>query len=606
MLPKKPRTLILLLAGMLVVAGSASPAGVGGLSGSLIGFVNNATGAPQMGAAVLIYNQYDRLVGRALTNDKGAFGFESLVPGTYSLRVSLASFVPALKQNIKIQPGMRAFLSINLASVLSSIELIYAAPSQTSIMNDDWKWVLRTSTPSRPVLRILPGIDISDPTRKPEGGGTAGAVFSRTRGLLRLSTGEEGDLAAFGSHADLGTSFALATSLFGSNDLQFSGSFGYASNSGTPTAGFRTSYSNDLWGAKPEVAVTMRQVFLQARAGNAFLTGNQENSPMLRTMAVSTLDRRQINNFLHLEYGASLESVAFLQRLNYLSPYARLTSDLGRFGAIELAYSSGMPPAELLAGANSTDMKLDMLSDLTVLSLFPRVSLVGGDARVQRSQNFEIAYRKSLGSNRSLSIGAYKEEVANGAFLVAAPGGYYSGGDLLPDLSTNASVFNMGDYDIFGVRATATQKFGESFALTFAAGNRGVLAPPSSGLGTDDPNELRQSMGQGRRTWAAARITGVIPRLGTQFSTGYQWTDFRVLGPTHLYLTTGIQPELGWNIRLRQSLPTFGVWSGRLVASAELRNLLAQGYVPVSTADGRMLYFIQNPRSVRGGLSFIF
>jgi hypothetical protein len=43
-----------------------------------------------------------------------------------------------------------------------------------------------------------------------------------------------------------------------------------------------------------------------------------------------------------------------------------------------------------------------------------------------------------------------------------------------------------------------------------------------------------------------------------------------------------------------------------MVASAELRNLLAQGYVPISTPDGRTLYLIQNPRALRGGLSFVF
>ena len=98
----------------------------------------------------------------------------------------------------------------------------------------------------------------------------------------------------------------------------------------------------------------------------------------------------------------------------------------------------------------------------------------------------------------------------------------------------------------------------------------------------------------------------MVPRAGTQFTAGYHWTDYTVLSPTHLYLTSGMQPELGLNIRLRQSLPSFGIWSGRLVASAELRNLLAQGYIPVSTADGRTLYLIQNPRGVRGGLSFMF
>jgi hypothetical protein len=40
--------------------------------------------------------------------------------------------------------------------------------------------------------------------------------------------------------------------------------------------------------------------------------------------------------------------------------------------------------------------------------------------------------------------------------------------------------------------------------------------------------------------------------------------------------------------------------------SAELRNLLAQGYLPVSSPDGRRLWLIQLPRAVRGGISFIF
>jgi hypothetical protein len=289
--------------------------------------------------------------------------------------------------------------------------------------------------------------------------------------------------------------------------------------------------------------------------------------------------------------------------LNYISPYARITNDFGRFGAIELAYSSGMPPAELLSGAQGPE--LEMQDDLAVLALFPRVSLLGGDARVQRTQNFEMGYRKNFGS-RSFSVSAYREGVTNSAFMMASTGGFYSGGDLLPDLSSDTYVFNMGDFHRLGFRATATQKLGDALAFTVAAGNGGVLVNSSPVLETSNADELRQAMRGERRTWIAARISGAVPWTGTQFSSAYQWTDFDVLTPNHLYLTSGVQPELGLNIRFRQSLPSFGVWSGRLVASAELRNLLEQGYIPVSTADGRTLYLIQNPRSVRGGLSFIF
>ena len=47
------------------------------------------------------------------------------------------------------------------------------------------------------------------------------------------------------------------------------------------------------------------------------------------------------------------------------------------------------------------------------------------------------------------------------------------------------------------------------------------------------------------------------------------------------------------------------VRGGPQEASAELRNMMAQGYIRISDA-GQNVLLIQNPRAVRGGLSFIF
>jgi hypothetical protein len=38
----------------------------------------------------------------------------------------------------------------------------------------------------------------------------------------------------------------------------------------------------------------------------------------------------------------------------------------------------------------------------------------------------------------------------------------------------------------------------------------------------------------------------------------------------------------------------------------DIRNLLAQGYVPVIGSDGSTVYLVQSARSVRGGLAFNF
>lgn len=591
------RVAVGLLAGTLWVS---APGVSGSLTGSLVGFVSSQAGIPQMGAGVFLYNHYDRLVGRTLTNERGAFGFDALAPGVYTVRVTLASFVPAVKSNIRIQPGMRSFLSISLASVLSSIELVYSAPGTARIMSDNWKWVLRTASRTRPVLRFGPQIDITNPSEQSK---EAKGIFSDTRGLLRVSAGEEGPLAAAGAYADLGTAFALATSLFGTNHLELAGSLGYASNAGVPAAGFRTSFRRpDPFGGNPEVNLTMRQLFLPARIGMAVLAG-AENAPVLRTLAISSLDKRQLGERLTLEYGGSLETVAFVERLNYFSPFGRLTYDAGPWGAVQLAYSSGMPPAELLARSNIPEA--DLNQDLSVLAIFPRVSLRDGRAHVQRAENFEIAYRKVVGS-RSFSVGAFRESVTNAAVVMAAPAGFYSSADLLPDLSSNSSIFNLGRYRRTGYMASVTQRFGDDFTVAFAVGTTGVLAGDEAHPIGPQPDQLRRQMRPERRTWLATRVATVAPWSGTRVATSFQWTDYRALSPTHLFLTQGFQPELGLNLQIRQPIPVLSIWSARLEASAELRNLLAQGYVPVSTFDGRKLFLIQNPRAVRGGLSFIF
>ena len=77
-----------------------------------------------MGAVVSLYNRYDELVRRGFSNQDGKFVFDSLAPNVYSIRVSLASFVPALRRNISVLAGSENLLKIQLASALSTIELV--------------------------------------------------------------------------------------------------------------------------------------------------------------------------------------------------------------------------------------------------------------------------------------------------------------------------------------------------------------------------------------------------------------------------------------------------------------------------------------------------
>jgi hypothetical protein len=60
------------------------------------------------------------------------------------------------------------------------------------------------------------------------------------------------------------------------------------------------------------------------------------------------------------------------------------------------------------------------------------------------------------------------------------------------------------------------------------------------------------------------------------------------------------------NLFIRQPLPMASFLPGKMEAVVDLRNLLAQGYVPVVGRDGHTLYLVQSARSLRGGLAFNF
>ena len=60
------------------------------------------------------------------------------------------------------------------------------------------------------------------------------------------------------------------------------------------------------------------------------------------------------------------------------------------------------------------------------------------------------------------------------------------------------------------------------------------------------------------------------------------------------------------SIFIRQPLPGTSFIPGKMDALLDIRNLLAQGYVPAVGQDGRPVYIMQAARSLRGGLAFSF
>jgi carboxypeptidase family protein len=568
------------------------------LSGAIAGSVTNGDGVPQMGAAVLLFNRQEGLSQKAFTDEKGNFAFPGLLPDIYSVRVTLASFVPAIKNNILVQPGMRSVLNVSMATLFSSIHLMY--PTEPAFVSDDWKWVLRTASSTRPVMRLLPSVAApSDPDNdedKPHR-----TVFSDTRGLLMFSAGDGSLVAGFGSSADMGTAFALATSLFGSNQFQFAGNVGSGAQSGIPSAAFRTTYSRAVGPASPEVSVTMRELFLPGRMGQAIF-GAEDGVPLLRSISANLDDHSRITDALSLQYGMAMDSVSFSDHLNYMSPYARLTYALGNAGEIEFACTSGNARPDLAAPGGSDD---PLQREIGTLALFPLMSLRGGRAEVQRGDDIEAGYARTMGSRR-FGVSVFRQSVDNLALTIAAPNGFLPVGDILPDFFSGTAMFNAGNFASVGYVATATQSLGDNVSATVVYGSTGALTANQGEPLDGNPDDLRALLHGGRQQSVTFRVDVTSRHTGTHIRASYEVADGRFSVPEPIYATGSLRPQPGLNVYVRQAIPGLPGLPWRMELTADLRNLLQQGYLPLSTVDGSSLVLMENPRMFRGGLSFIF
>jgi hypothetical protein len=103
---------------------------------------------------------------------------------------------------------------------------------------------------------------------------------------------------------------------------------------------------------------------------------------------------------------------------------------------------------------------------------------------------------------------------------------------------------------------------------------------------------------------ATAALKGQLQRSGTRLRVAYRWQPRRLLTPVGSY--EAFSDQAFFSCYVRQALR----WGDRLPPGLEARvdvtNLLAQGYQPFLSADGRTLFLAQSPRTVQAGLSFTF
>jgi len=231
----------------------------------------------------------------------------------------------------------------------------------------------------------------------------------------------------------------------------------------------------------------------------------------------------------------------------------------------------------------------------------PRVSMANYSTTVERAHHNELSISHRAGKTK-MQLAAYADRVADPALTGAGMIGT-EGGEILPDLNSGTFTYRGRNLDTQGMRLVLQRKLTSDLTATLDYSYGGVL---DLGKADADLQDARRDMQVRDRHALAGKLSGTLPRAKTRWIASYRWTSGSALTPVDWFNASPGQAEPYLNIFVRQPIPGTGFLPVHMDAIIDLRNLLAQGYVPVMGQDGHTVYLVQSARSVRGGVAFTF
>lgn len=560
------RALGLLAAALLL----AAPAWAGPNDGKLTGIVVDPQGTPQMGATVWILPE-DSLgtsSRQLLTNEKGVFAIDRLLPGLYSVRVTLAGFLPALERHVRIEANLSTILKIELDSLFTSFDRL-RRPNRPQ-KDDEWAWVLRTNSGNRPVLRYSDGeVVIAGNSTQVESSSRAG----HQRGQLEISTGARRPGSA-GNLADSpSTSFAFEQVLTHTTRLLLAGQVSYEDSG---SAGFSATWL-PAGDAGPRSTVVLRQV-------------NMTAADRLRTLRMDSETSVTLGDRVQLRYGAEYVMVSLDRSSAAILPRGELTYNISPAWRTTLSLTAN---SSRLGSTSSSALQ----SALETLDSFPAVMMRDGRPVLDAGRHSEAALEHLMGPNARLVAAVFHDHSRHTAVF----GRGRAGGDFFHDAFFNGFSYDGGSSGSWGTRVAYQRKMGAETEITAVYSFAGALVADEV---SEDSADLRSGLTTAGRHSFGARVSTRLPRLGTRVATSYKWISGPTVSRHDAAGENALQLDPYLNLQVRQPLPGF-LFAGRIEAVADFRNLLAQGYVPVSLRDGSIV-LMPTFRSFRGGLSFQF
>jgi len=554
--------------------------------GKLSGQVRDAGGIPQLGATVAILSETPGAVAtyQFLTNTEGIFKGEKLAPGSYTLRVTLAGFLPFLEKHIQISPNLTTSVRVQLESMFASIEQLRRPPSVSAAEADDWKWVLRSAPGLRPVLHW----DDTDPAGSITSSIVVEQNVHRPLGIVALTDGARRPGSVSNVAAAPSTAFAYDQKIAGSNHIVFAGQI--TPDEESPAGGIATVW---LPTGSAESGPSSTMVLREAKLGNNGLTFRGVRLDQNETLALgSRFLVRAGGEYVLVGLGAPASGLRARVKLE-----TRVTSNWYA-DVIYAALPNGTTPNDALNAALEGMDAPSVLSDaLNQLDTFPALLMRGGRPVLESGRHEEVAVERRLGGTRGVvQIAAFHDDYSHVALFGRGSG--LPPEEFFQDFFSKGFAYDGGASSDWGGRVALREKLTDDLELTAIYAFSGALVPVPEMEGG-----LRDGLRNAQRQSVATKITARIPQTRTHLTAGYKWINDTALSRVDPYGEAAYQVSPYLNVGIRQPLPRllFGRWE----ASAECDNLLAQGYFSLNTRDGQLL-LVPAFRSFRGGVSLQF
>ncbi len=538
-------------------------------SGSVTGVVRDSAGVPQIGAVVQLLRPDLSVLSIVYTNDKGQFSIPSVTPGSYALKAMGATFLPSLRENVRVRRATVVNLTLN--TLYEVMQWLPAQPRASNAQRDDWEWTLRSAA-NRPLLRWLedgPLVVVSDGSAsKPKlkarlmatgNEGTFGESGERITASIEETPSNSRELLARVDF-DPGTDAGMESMLGFRQDLGFAGSvqsvaavsvhpeIEYAGSGGLDEAAMRTWESMNL-GDEIDGEVGTEQVI--ARFG--------QNSPNTVVAALP-----------FASFGWHTGDSTIRYRMNTVTPSRNGVED-SRAGYY-----------------------------------LPQATIRNGQLALERGLHQEIGWERHT-STSDVALMVFADDLRNpiveAAYRSGAAENLVPTGDVLLDPISGMLRGSGPNFRSTGITATIEHQLParNHVRLSYSNGDALAMTPVAHPL----PLKAVLASARPRRVQTySISLSGTLEGTGTRWRASYRWQPEDTVSPIAPFAVNAAEPYL--NLHLQQPICVRHGGASSIEALLDVRNMLAQGYQPYLLSDGSIVLFAQEQRGVRAGLAFTF